>query len=381
MTLTPDELRRYARHVVLPHVGVEGQKRLKAASVLVVGLGGLGSPAALYLVAAGVGRLGLVDFDRVDESNLQRQVIHGTSTIGAPKVDSARLRLHDLNPHVELRSHDERLTSANALAIIGDYDVVVDGTDQFATRYLVNDACVITGRPNVHGSVHRFEGQVSVLAAQGGPCYRCLFPNPPAPGAVPSCAEGGVLGVLPGIIGSMQAAEAIKLIIGIGSPLIGRLVHFNALAMRWYEVAITRNAACPSCGDAAARRLLDDYETFCGSPASSNQPVTDDDTEMTPGDLKTRLETGWNPWLLDVREPWEYSTAQLHGATLIPLGELAQRADEVPRDADVVVYCHHGMRSARAVSMLRLAGWTRVHNLTGGIDRWSIEADSSVPRY
>lgn len=381
MPLTPDERRRYARHVALPHVGIDGQERLKAASVLVVGLGGLGAPAALYLAAAGIGRLGLADFDCVDESNLQRQVLYGTSDVGSPKVDAARARLHDVNPHVELHRHGEMLTSANALALVGAYDVIVDGTDQFAARYLINDACVIAGRPNVHGSVHRFEGQVSVFAVRGGPCYRCLFPEPPAPGTVPSCADGGVLGVLPGIIGSMQAAEAIKLVVGAGTPLIGRLLSFDALTMRSHEMAFERNPDCPSCGDHAPRTLLDDYDAFCGTSSTATRPMTDDGTDITPSELKTRRAEGWTPWLLDVREPWEYSTAQIEGATLIPLGDLAQRVDEVPQDVDIVVYCHHGMRSARATSMLRHGGWTRVQNLLGGIDRWSVEADQKVPRY
>jgi len=381
MPLTSDERRRYARHLALPQVGVAGQERLKSASVLVVGLGGLGSSAALYLAAAGVGRLGLVDFDVVDESNLQRQVLHGTASIGSFKVDSAITRLTDLNPHVELCAFAERLTTANALALIGAYDVVVDGTDHFAARYLVNDACVIAGRPNVHGSVHRFEGQVSVFAMPGGPCYRCLFPDPPPPGSVPSCADGGVLGVLPGIIGSMQAAEAIKVIIGAGSPLAGRLLHFDALTMRTHEVSFARDAACPSCGEGARRTLLDDYDAFCGTPMLADAAMSEDGTDLSPNELKTRRAAGWKPWMLDVREPWEYSTARIAGATLISLGDLAQRADDVPRDADVVVYCHHGMRSARAVSMLRHAGWRRVHNLVGGIDRWSTEVDPSVPRY
>ncbi len=382
MTLSPDELRRYARHVVLPQVGLAGQERLKAASVLVIGLGGLGSPAALYLAAAGVGRLGLVDFDRVDESNLQRQVLHGSSSVGVSKTESARARLHDLNPHIALRAHDEPLTTANALALIGAYDVVVDGTDQFATRYLVNDACVIARTPNIYGSVHRFEGQVSVFATAGGPCYRCLFPEPPAAGTVPSCAEGGVLGVLPGIVGSLQAAEAIKWIVGIGTPLVGRLLYFDALTMRMREVSFDRDAACPMCGDGATAQLLDDYDLFCGSsPTRTERPMTDDDAEMTVVELKASLAAGDDVWLLDVREPWEYSTVRLDGATLIPLGDLASRVHEVPRDANVVVYCHHGMRSARAVSMLRHGGWDRVRNLSGGIDRWSVEADPRTPRY
>jgi adenylyltransferase/sulfurtransferase len=380
MSLTSDELRRYARHLVLPHVGIAGQERLKAASVLIVGLGGLGSPAALYLAAAGVGRIGLVDFDRVDDSNLQRQVLHGTAAVGTPKVESARARLQDLNPHVTLEAHATRLSPDNVLALVGAYDLVVDGTDQFATRYLVNDACVLTGRPNVYGSVHRFEGQVSVFGAPDGPCYRCLFPDPPPPGMVPNCAEGGVLGVLPGIIGSLQAVEAVKWIVGIGSPLVGRLLHLDALTMRTHEITFDRDAACPMCSGARTR-LLDDYDAYCGSSLTDDATMQNDESEMTPRAVRERLDAGWAPWMLDVREPWEYSTAQLKGATLIPLGELAHRAHEVPRDAEVLVYCHHGMRSARAVSMLRLAGWPRVSNLTGGIDRWSIEVDPTVPRY
>ncbi len=382
MTLTPDELRRYARHLVLPQVGLAGQERLKASSVLIVGLGGLGSPAALYLAAAGVGRIGLVDFDRVDESNLQRQVLHGTAAVGTPKTESARARLHDLNPHVELRVHDEPFTTANALALVGAYDVVVDGTDQFATRYLVNDACVLAGKPNIYGSVHRFEGQVSVFATADGPCYRCLFPEPPAAGTVPNCAEGGVLGVLPGIIGAMQAAEAIKLMCGLGAPLVGRLLHFDALTMQAREVSFDRDTACPMCGDGATPRLLDDYNAFCGAFAmDKSSSHMDDDADMTVIEFKAHRDAARPLWLLDVREPWEYSTVRFDGATLIPLGELASRADEVPRDADVVVYCHHGMRSARAVSMLRRAGWERVRNLAGGIDRWSTEVDPNTPRY
>lgn len=379
MPLTPAERRRYARHLALPAVGMEGQERLKAASVLIVGLGGLGSPAALYLTAAGVGRIGLLDFDRVDETNLQRQVLHGTSAVGRSKVESARQRLRDLNPHVELHGYAEPLTRQNAVALVNAYDVVVDGTDQFAVRYLINDACVIAKRPNVYGSVHRFEGQVSVFATTKGPCYRCLFPEPPAPGTVPSCAEGGVLGVLPGIIGSLQAAEAIKLIVGTGEPLVGRLLHFDALTMRTHDVSFSRDPACPMCGDNATPTLLDDYDAFCGTPVPD--ATAGSGIELTPDEVKGRIDAGWTPWLLDVREPWEYSTAQIAGATLIPLGDLAQRAHEVPRDADVVVYCHHGMRSAHAVSMLRLAGWPRVFNLSGGIDRWSVETDRSVPRY
>lgn len=380
MALSADELRRYARHVVLPHVGIDGQERLRSASVLVVGLGGLGSPAALYLAAAGVGRLGLVDDDRVDEHNLQRQVLYGTSSLGERKADAAAKRVRDLNPYVRVEPHNARLTTANAIAIISQYDLVVDGTDQFATRYLINDACVIGRRPCVHGSVHRFEGQVSVFAAPDGPCYRCLFPEPPEPGSVPNCADGGVLGVLPGVVGSLQAAEAIKWIVGIGSPLVGRLLHFDALRMQVHEVSFARQAHCPSCGTTASRTLLRDYDVFCGS-APMEQKLPNVEGEMTPLELKTRLAEGWTPWLLDVREPWEHATAHLVGATLIPLGELTSRLDEVPRDQTIIVYCHHGMRSARAVSLLRDAGWLQVHNLAGGIDRWSIEADAATPRY
>lgn len=367
--------------MVLPRVGQEGQERLKAASALIVGLGGLGSPAALYLAAAGVGRLGLLDDDRVDESNLQRQVLHGTAAVGRTKTESARARLHDLNPHVTLEAHAVRLTPQNAVALVRAYDVVVDGTDQFAVRYLVNDACVMAERPNVYGSVHRFEGQVAVFDATGGPCYRCLFPEPPAPGSVPNCAEGGVLGVLPGIIGSMQAVEAIKLLLGIGEPLIGRLLHFDALTMRTHEVGFARDPACPMCGAGGTRRLLDDYDAFCGIGRATDATMDEHSIEMTPREVKERLAAGWTPWLLDVREPWEHATARLPDSTLIPLGDLAHRAAEVPRDADVVVYCHHGVRSARAVAMLRLAGWDRVHNLSGGLERWSVEVDPSVPRY
>lgn len=381
MPLTTDELRRYARHLVLPHVGPDGQERLSRASVLVVGLGGLGSPVALYLAAAGVGRIGLVDDDRVDASNLQRQVLYGTAAVGQAKADAARTRLHDLNPHVTLDVHAERFARDNAVALARNYDIVVDGTDQFATRYLINDACVIAGRPNVHGSVHRFEGQVSLFSADGGPCYRCLFPDPPAPGSVPSCADGGVLGVLPGIIGSMQAAEVLKRIVRAGTSLAGRLLHFDALSMRVHEMTFDRNPACPSCGDGAPHALLDDYDLFCGGPPSLDGSMSDDSIEIPPTQLQQRLAGGWAPWMLDVREPWEFATARLEGATLIPLGDLAERAREVPQDTDVLVYCHHGMRSARAVSMLRMAGWTRVFNLSGGIDRWSIEVDAAVPRY
>lgn len=379
MPLTPADVRRYARHLALPNVGREGQERLQGASVLLVGLGGLGSPASLYLAAAGIGRLGLVDFDRVDESNLQRQVLYGTQAIGQRKAWAAVERLHDINPSVKLESHAERLTAKNALQRFAAYDVVVDGTDQFATRYLINDACVILGKPNVHGSVHRFEGQVSVFSAHGGPCYRCLFPEPPSPGTVPSCEEGGVLGVLPGIIGSMQAVEVIKLILGIGEPLMGRLLHVNALSMHMHTTSFSREASCRMCGTNGARVLLDDYDAFCGTAASPERST--EDVTITARELKTRMSAGWDPWLLDVREPWEFAEARLEHATLIPLNELAQRTNDVPRDVDVVVYCHHGIRSAHAAALLRMAGWTRVVHLGDGIDGWSLDVDPSVPRY
>ena len=381
MSLSADELRRYARHLVLPQVGATGQERLKQSRVLVIGAGGLGSPVALYLAAAGVGRIGLVDDDRVDVSNLQRQVLYGTAVLGQLKVDAAQQRLRDLNPTITIDAIPARFTRDNALTLVREYDIVVDGTDAFATRYLINDACVIAGRPNVHGSVHRYEGPGSLFGTAGGPCYRCLFPDPPEAGSVPSCADGGVLGVLPGIIGSLQAAEAIKLVVMTGTPLIGRLLHFDARSMRMHEIAIARDPACPSCGDGAARTLLDDYDLFCGTTASDPAVMNSEPVELTPTQLKQRMGEGWKPWLLDVREPWEYATANIAGAVLIPLEDLSQRAREVPKDQDVVVYCHHGMRSARAASMLRLAGWPHVFNLAGGIDRWATEADSSVPRY
>ncbi len=362
---TPDEVRRYSRHLILPEFGARGQKKLRAAKVLVVGAGGLGSPAAMYLAAAGVGTLGLVDFDVVDVSNLQRQVLHGTPDVGRLKVDSAKERLGALNPSVTVRTHPERLTAANALALFADYDVVLDGTDTFATRYLINDACVLTGKLNVSASVFRFEGQVSVFGAKGGPCYRCLYPEPPPPGLVPSCGEGGVLGVVPGVVGTLQATEAIKVITGIGAPLIGRLLAFDALEMRFQQFKIKRKADCPVCGDAPSLTVLLDYDAFCGV-------TLPDVPEVTPAWLRERLG---QVVLLDVREPGEREIDDLPGSRSIPLGELDARFGELPTDADVVVFCRVGERSARAVALLRKVGFTRAVNLAGGLTRWSDEED------
>jgi adenylyltransferase/sulfurtransferase len=373
--LTPEEVRRYGRHLVLPDVGREGQRRLKAGRVLLVGVGGLGSPAALYLAAAGVGTLGLIDFDVVDLSNLQRQVLHGTSDVGRSKLDSARDRIQDVNPNVAVDTYEMRLTRANALHLLGDYDVIVDGTDNFATRYLTNDACVLLGKPNVYGSIFRFEGQASVFATDTGPCYRCLYPEPPPPGLVPSCAEGGVLGVLPGIVGTIQATEALKLLLGVGEPLIGRLLLIDALATQFRTVRLERDPACPACGTREIQELID-YDQFCGS-----SPATAVAQEMTPLELSQRLAKHDAIDVIDVREPHEWQIARLPGARLIPLGTLSQAIESIDRDRDIVVHCHHGIRSAHAAAMLRTAGFTRVWNLTGGIDRWSDEVDPRVPKY
>ena len=373
--LTPEETLRYSRHLLLPQVGSEGQRRLKQARVLLVGAGGLGSPAALYLAAAGVGTIGLVEFDAVDVSNLQRQVLHGTRDVGRAKIDSARDRIADLNPHVTLEPHATRLTSANALAIVGAYDVVIDGTDNFPTRYLVNDACVLTGRPYVYGSVFRFEGQASVFAAADGPCYRCLFPEPPPPGSVPDCEEGGVLGVLPGLVGVIQATEALKLVLGLGEPLIGRLLLVDALRMQFRALKLARDPSCPACGTRTLRALID-YESFCGMDA-----VADAVAEIAPRELQALLATGAPLTLLDVREPREWEMARIEGARLVPLGTLAAEIPRLDRSAEIVVYCKSGARSANAVRQLRAAGFTRVRNLAGGIRRWSEDVDARVPRY
>jgi adenylyltransferase/sulfurtransferase len=373
--LTAEEVRRYGRHLVLPDVGREGQRRLKAGRVLLVGAGGLGSPAALYLAAAGVGTLGLIDFDVVDLSNLQRQVLHGTSDVGRSKLDSARDRIQDVNPNVAVDTYALRLTSANALDILGDYDVIVDGTDNFATRYLTNDACVLLGKPNVYGSIFRFEGQASVFATATGPCYRCLYPEPPPPGLIPSCAEGGVLGVLPGIVGTIQATEALKLLLDVGDPLIGRLLLIDALATQFRTVRLERDPACPACGTREIQQLID-YDQFCGSAPPAAVAM-----EMTPRELSQRLANHDAVDVIDVREPHEWQIARLPGARLIPLGTLSQAIASIDRDRDVVVHCHHGIRSAHAAAMLRTAGFTRVWNLAGGIDRWSDEVDPRVPKY
>jgi adenylyltransferase/sulfurtransferase len=376
--LTREELHRYSRHLILPDVALEGQKRIKAARVLLIGAGGLGSPAALYLAAAGVGTLGLVDFDVVDVTNLQRQVLHGTSAVGQPKLDSARGRIADLNPNVRVETHETRLTSANALDILREYDVIVDGTDNFATRYLTNDACVILGKPNVYGSIFRFEGQASIFATPDGPCYRCLFPNPPPPGLVPSCAEGGVLGVLPGIVGTIQATEALKLILGIGDALVGRLLLIDAMGMRFHTVRVPRDPNCPACGTRQIKALID-YDEYCGTPGGA-MPARNDVPEITPTELAARLDAKEEFDLIDVREPYEWQLGRLPTARLIPLGQLPAALSTLDSTRDIVVYCRSGRRSADATMELRAAGFRAV-NLAGGILRWSDEVDPSIPKY
>jgi adenylyltransferase/sulfurtransferase len=378
--LTRTELTRYARHLSLPEVGVEGQRRLKAARVLLVGAGGLGSPAALYLAAAGVGTIGLVDYDRVDATNLQRQVLYGTGDLGRPKLEAAAERLGDLNPDVRLEPHALRLDSGNALAVLGGYDVVIDGSDNFPTRYLVNDACVLLGKPYVYGSIFRFEGQVSVFDAARGPCYRCLFADPPPRELVPSCAEGGVLGVLPGVVGTLQALEAIKLVLGRGEPLVGRLLLFDALRMRFRELELRKDPGCPVCGDVPTVTQLIDYEAFCGVGAGAGG--AGDADEIGAAALRDELAAkGERLVLIDVREPHEWEIARIPGARLIPLGELPRRLAELDPMGEVVTQCHHGSRSLRALEILRQAGFGRVRSLAGGIDAWSTEVDPSVPRY
>jgi sulfur-carrier protein adenylyltransferase/sulfurtransferase len=382
--LSAAETLRYARHLILPEVGPAGQRRLKGARVLMVGAGGLGSPIALYLAAAGVGTLGLVEFDVVDATNLQRQVLHGTSDVGRPKIESARERIREINPHVRVEPHPVRLTSDNALEILRDYDVVVDGSDNFPTRYLVNDACVLLGTPYVYGSIFRFEGQVSVFATEGGPCYRCLFAEPPPPGLVPSCAEGGVLGVLPGIVGSMQALETIKLLLGIGEPMVGRLLMFDALRMRFRELKLRRDPACPVCGDEPTVRALIDYERFCGIPQPGEErTMADGVPEITVTELKERLDRGDPITIVDVREPYEWEIGNLgdYGARLIPLAELGERLDEIDPQEEIVLQCRSGGRSAQALKTLRAHGYERLHNLKGGILAWSEEIDPSIPKY
>jgi adenylyltransferase/sulfurtransferase len=380
--LTPQEIRRYSRHLIMPEVGTEGQRRLKAAKVLMIGTGGLGSPLGLYLAAAGVGTLGLVDFDTVDETNLHRQVLYSAADVGRPKIQAALERLHGVNPHIELVPYETRLTSENALELFEPYDLVVDGTDNFPTRYLVNDACVLTGKPNVYGSIFRFEGQVSVFWGQQGPCYRCLFPEPPPPGLVPSCAEGGVLGVLPGIIGALQANEVVKLILGEGDPLIGRLLLFDALRMRFRELKLKKDPACPICSERPTQTELIDYHQFCGVPGvGEEEPMAERGFDITVHDLKRYLDEGRPLTILDVRNPPEFDICRIAGARLIPLPELPDRLGELDTGEEIVVHCHGGVRSARATVLLREMGFSRAVNLAGGIDAWSVEIDPSVPRY
>jgi len=382
--LDADELQRYHRHLILPEIGADGQRRLKAARVLLIGAGGLGSPAALYLAAAGVGQLGVVDADDVELSNLQRQVLHDTESVGTPKVESAAARLRAINPHVEVVTHRTRLTSANAMRLLADHDVIVDGSDNFPTRYLVNDACVLLGKPNVYGSVLRFEGQASVFSVGDGPCYRCLFRDPPPPGLVQNCADSGVLGVLPGLIGVVQAAEAIKLITGAGELLAGRLLLVDGLRMRFRTIDVARDPECRACGTREITTLID-YEAFCGvAPAAPTNASADDDSdedEITPRALAERMSVRTAPSLLDVREPYEWMIARLPDAQLVPLDALPDAVSTLDPGAELVVYCHHGIRSTAAVAWLRERGFRRVRNLTGGIDRWSREIDSATRRY
>jgi sulfur-carrier protein adenylyltransferase/sulfurtransferase len=380
VALTKDEVLRYSRHLIMPEVGLEGQLQLKQAKVLLIGAGGLGSPLALYLAAAGVGKLGVVDFDVVDFTNLQRQVLHGTEDVGRSKLASAAETIRSINPYVEVVPHETRLTSQNALEIFEDYDVIADGTDNFATRYLVNDACVLSGKPNVYGSIFRFEGQASVFATREGPCYRCLYPEPPPPGLVPSCAEGGVLGVLPGIIGCVQALETIKLIMGRGEPLIGRLLLFDALQLRFRELKLRKNPDCPVCGEHPSIDRLIDYEEFCGIRGAEPEQTTGV-PEITPIELKRMMDEGLLFRLVDVREPHEFDICRIPGSVLIPLGDVPKRMNELDSADEIVVHCRSGQRSARAVDLLRKAGFRRIHNLKGGILAWSDQVDPSVPKY
>jgi adenylyltransferase/sulfurtransferase len=382
VALSKDEILRYSRHLIIPEVGIEGQKKLKAASVLLVGTGGLGAPLGLYLAAAGIGRIGLVDFDVVDFTNLQRQVIHFTNDVGRKKLDSAAEKMLAINPHLKITRHEVALSSENALDILKDYDLVIDGTDNFPTRYLVNDACVLLKKPNVYGSIFRFEGQATVFAYEGGPCYRCLYPEPPPPGLVPSCAEGGVLGILPGTIGLIQATEAVKLILGIGEPLVGRLMLYDALAMRFRELKLRKNPECPVCGEHPTVTKLIDYQQFCGIPQQAPKQetkVTEGEIEVT--EVKAMMDRGDKFALIDVREPHEYQICSIPGSKLIPLGEVPKRLDELDKTADTVIHCKSGMRSAKACGILKAAGFEHVRNMKGGILAWSDRVDPSVPKY
>ncbi len=373
--ISPREYRRYGRHLIIPDVGLSGQRRLKAAKVLVIGTGGLGAPSSLYLAAAGVGTIGLVDFDVVDETNLHRQILYNEKDVGRSKVLTAKQKLLEANPNITIKTYEEPLTSLNALEIFKDYDVIVDGTDNFPTRYLTNDACVMLGKPNVYASIFRFEGQATVFNAKEGPCYRCLYPKPPPPGLVPSCAEGGVLGVLPGLIGLIQATEAVKLILGKGEPLVGRLLVYDALSMRFDELKIRKNPKCPVCSPNPQITKLIDYEAFCGIEK------TPEVASVTPKELASELNAGKKILLLDVREPHEYEIVNIKGAKLIPLGELPERVNELDTADEIVAYCHTGGRSARATDFLRSLGYKKVRNLEGGVEGWAVEVDPSLPRY
>ena len=380
VSLSKEEILRYSRHLIMPEVGMEGQLKLKQAKVLCIGTGGLGAPLGLYLAAAGVGRIGLVDFDTVDFTNLQRQVLFGTSDVGRPKIEAAAEHLRNLNPTIQIDTFETRLTSENALDLFKDYDIIVDGTDNFPTRYLVNDACVLLGKPNVYGSIFRFEGQITIFGAPGGPCYRCLYPEPPPPGLVPSCAEGGVLGVLPGIVGTIQAAETLKLIIGKGDPLIGRLLLFDALGMKFRELKLRKNPECPVCGDHPTVTKLIDYAEFCGLRGEEAPAPPTTVPEITPRELKARLDRGDDIYILDVREPHEYQICNI-GGHLIPLGDLASRVNELDSSREIVAHCRTGKRSAQASEFLLKAGFRKISNLKGGILAWSDEVDPSVPKY
>ena len=380
-SLSNEEIARYSRHLIMPEVGLDGQRRLKNASVLMIGTGGLGAPSGMYLAAAGVGRIGIVDFDVVEASNLQRQIIHGTSDVGRPKIESARDRLRDINPHIEIETHETRLTSENALRLLANYDIVVDGTDNFPTRYLVNDACVLLGKPNVYGSIFRFEGQASIFWAERGACYRCLYPEPPPPGLVPSCAEGGVLGVLPGIVGAIQANETIKLILGAPDTLINRLVLFDAWQMKFREFKLRKDPACPVCGDNPTVKELIDYEEFCGLRQQPEE-IADKLEEISATDLKQRLDHERDLQIIDVREPSEYQIARIEGAKLIPLGQIVSRMNEIDPSKETVVHCKGGVRSAKAIAGLKQAGFPgRLVNLKGGITAWSDDVDPNVAKY